>query len=599
MALAMSGCVTPAQVVVHVTADSETSARAAFLTFEVYATDRRDVPRYVQTEALGEGAELARLDVSPARLTVVPRDSDPDRRFLVVASLRDASRNVFSQRRAISSFIEASSSEVWLHFDDACADQLSCDGTTTCDASGPEGEPACVSACVAPSAPGSVVRSDVQSCGDDCSFGADGAACGRDGSPGRCWAGSCCHTCWNGERCLGEEELSVAGYGIEGAECVTCDCPGDGTNPEGGCLPAQSARGLRAGARHACVSFDGVMHCWGNNDAGQIGSGAVGGVVETPTPVRAAAAAMALGDHHSCAAVDGERTTCWGRGERYQLGSDDTADVAAPGVVTVPMGPFDRMSAGQWHTCGASSDGVYCWGANSDGECGQNADTIRIRQPTRVIAGLATSLDSGRRTTCAVSEGRLLCWGYNDSGGVGVPSSRTRVDAPVDVSGDVGSPWRQVTVGGFGACGLTEDDRLFCRGQVQTDVASDFDVELPDEEHLLVQIGEDRWREIHLGEHHLCGIRRDDSLACLGHNDRGQLGGEGDRRIEVGPVGLRWRSLAAGDTFTCARRQDETVWCWGDNASQQLGTSDASDLHAGGAIFSVTPRRICPPGTAP
>lgn len=595
-ALLVVGCVTPPQVVVHVTSDEVSSARAAFLTFEVYAADS-DVPRYARTVSVGAAGEIPALGAAPARLTVVPRDSDPSRRFLVVATLSDASRNVFSQRRAISTFIDGALSEIWLHFDDACADLLGCDGTSTCDAS--SGEASCAPACVVPSPPGSVVRSEVQACGDDCAFGADGDGCGDEGAAGRCWGGACCRSCFDGTRCLDEDELSLAAYGVEGAECVSCDCPGDAMNPEGGCLPAFETRGLTGASAHACVSFDGTLHCWGNNEAGQVGTGATSSFVGEPTPVLAAGTAKALGDAHSCALVDGDRTTCWGDGERYQLGQDDTTSELEPGALTVLEGPFSLMSAGQWHSCGVTPEGVFCWGANSDGECGQDMSIFRVRTPTRVLAGRVTSIDSGRRTTCAVVDARLHCWGFNDSGAVGLPSSQMRVDAAVDVSGELEDTWRTISVSAFGACGLSTEDRLFCRGQVRTDITSDFDIEREDEEHLLFAIGQERWRQAHLGEHHLCGIRRDDTLLCLGQNDRGQLGGEGARRVEPGPLGLRWRAVVAGDSFTCAMRQDETIWCWGDNESRQLGSYEASDEHADGAIFSATPRRLCPPVAGP
>lgn len=592
LALLVTGCVTPPQVVVHVTADELTSARTAFLTFEVYGPDSRDVPRYARTVGVGVGGEIAALGDAPASLTVVPRDSDPDRRFLVVVSASDASRNVFSRRRAISSFIDGKLSEVWLHLDDACADLLDCDGTSTCDAS--TGEASCAPACVVPSPPGSVARSEVRACGDDCAFGADGDSCGDEGGAGRCWGGACCRTCWDGARCLGEDELSAAAYGVEGAECVACECPGDALNPEGGCLPAFTARRLTGGPNHTCVSLDTELYCWGANDAGQVGTGGAGGVVGVATPVVATSTALALGDGHSCALVDGERTSCWGTGERYQLGQGDTASELAPGALTVLDGPYTQMSAGQWHTCGVTAEGLSCWGANSDGECGQDMSMFRVRTPTPVLEGRVTSIDSGRRTTCAVVDGRLYCWGFNASGAVGVPSSQLRVDAPVDVSGELEDTWRTISVSAFGACGLNLDDQLHCRGEVRTDVTSDFEVEREDEKHLLFAIGQDRWRQVHLGEHHLCGIRRDDSLVCLGQNDRGQLGGEGSRRIEVGPVGLRWRAVVTGDSFTCAMRQDETIWCWGDNELRQLGTYEATDEHADGAVFSATPRRLCP-----
>lgn len=596
----LPGCVTPSQVIVHVTADDASAERAEFLRLEVFASDGSTTPSYIQSAEFGES--LARLNAEPALLTVVPRNSDASRMFRITATLSDGSRREFVQRSAISAFVPGEIMEIWLHIDDACTD-VTCAGRQTCDVVD-EGMPACVDACVVPSSPGSVVRSELQACGESCAFVEEGGLC--DGGTGRCWRDECCHTCFDGERCVDEAEATtnLAATGVGGAECVQCECEGDSINPAGGCGGTQTA-GLALGAEHACINFNGRLHCWGNNDAGQIGNGEVGGVVEEPQFIADGLSAAALGRDHSCAHNSTNNPTCWGEGTRFQLGHGSSENVSAPRLAIVTEGPFRIMSAGQRHTCGATADGVYCWGSASDGQTGVpglNEDSGSIRVPTLVLDGEATSLETTLRTTCAIAAGRLYCWGYNDSGGVGVSSEMRRIYAPVETGVDKAGEWVDVTVSGFGVCALDVEHHLFCRGQVRTDVTLDFGGELPSEEHLIFQIGEQRWRSIELGEHFLCGILEDDdSLVCLGQNDQGQLGGEGSARVEHGPVGVRWQRLETGDDFACAVRQDDTLWCWGNNAFGQLGTRDISDMHSSEpeppreSIFALEPRRVCPP----
>jgi alpha-tubulin suppressor-like RCC1 family protein len=96
--------------------------------------------------------------------------------------------------------------------------------------------------------------------------------------------------------------------------------------------PAECAVAMTAGADHTCaVRSDGTAWCWGRDDYGQLGDGAL---VDRTTPVRVAGLthvkAIAGGNNHSCAIDSDGKVWCWGRNEQGQLGNAGSSDSAKP-----------------------------------------------------------------------------------------------------------------------------------------------------------------------------------------------------------------------------------------------------------------------------
>ncbi len=84
------------------------------------------------------------------------------------------------------------------------------------------------------------------------------------------------------------------------------------------------------------------------------------------------------------------------------------------------------------------------------------------------------------------------------------------------------------------------------------------------------------------GFHHSCVLKSDKTVACWGHNQRGQVGSNSDNatipdadRFSASPVAVPGlidvASVTSGDTHTCALKIDGTVWCWGEGADGELG----------------------------
>ena len=89
-------------------------------------------------------------------------------------------------------------------------------------------------------------------------------------------------------------------------------------------------------------------------------------------------------------------------------------------VVPLDVGWSD-VGAGSLHTCAVKTDGaLYCWGRNSDCQCGQEASGS-ITGPTPV--GMDTDwarVEGGGQFTCGLkTSDDLFCWGEGDDGQLG------------------------------------------------------------------------------------------------------------------------------------------------------------------------------------
>jgi lysophospholipase L1-like esterase len=200
---------------------------------------------------------------------------------------------------------------------------------------------------------------------------------------------------------------------------------------------------LALGRRHSCALMGGVVHCWGENDRGQLGDGTAASR-STPAPVRGIsgeATQLAAGEDHTCALAGG-RVMCWGANGRGQLGDGTSLDrreaVASAGLPA----EVTALAAGRRHTCAATSRGVHCWGDGREGQL----DGVPRPSPRPVdvpgLAGDVTALAAGVDHTCAArTAGRVACWGDNDFGQLGSG------DAPADHAAPVGTfPWDDGTI---------------------------------------------------------------------------------------------------------------------------------------------------------
>jgi alpha-tubulin suppressor-like RCC1 family protein len=359
---------------------------------------------------------------------------------------------------------------------------------------------------------------------------------------------------------------------------------------------------ISAGARHTCgVQTDGTLWCWGSNDHGQIGDGAVGGQYQRLVPTEVGGdfwLDVFAGQSHTCGLRSDHVVACWGSGE--QLGVEGMSFSSTP-IALELSAPIRALAGGGAanHSCAIDvDDRLWCWGGNQFGQLGEGEPTVPT--PT-LVAGVDAVAEAAtyRNTTCVRrSDGAVICFGLGSSGqlGDGMTGQLHASATPIEVA--PGTAFGSVAVGGEHACARRDDGVDLCWGSNATGAIGD-GTSGPDNARLQptpalpwgggpIATG---WSSIALGERHGCGIRNDGELSCWGARWFGALG-NGDPAEEcnlpnsdecavttpVPSAAGTWHAPSLGSDFGCALRDDDTLWCWGSNDAGQLG--DDAELSA-------------------
>ncbi len=238
-----------------------------------------------------------------------------------------------------------------------------------------------------------------------------------------------CHTCaldsGKGVLCWGCGSIGELGDGTQQGRALAAPVL-DATLTQ----PITDVVEITVGHNHSCVrTTSGVVHCWGDNQHGQIGDGRRGtvAVVLAPYKVLENVSMVAAGSFFTCATkVDGT-AWCWGRadGDRIGDGNDDLPeDKDIPTSVTQSfLGPpflgATEVSVGTAACLRGEGARVWCWGKDQYGTTGGGGSTV----PAPVVTSDGTQLADVDRLvghyahTCAhQTSGRFVCWGRNTSG---------------------------------------------------------------------------------------------------------------------------------------------------------------------------------------
>lgn len=335
---------------------------------------------------------------------------------------------------------------------------------------------------------------------------------------------------------------------------------------------------IAAGYEHTCAILAGTAKCWGDNVFGQLGDGSDGGERSRPVAVSGLGSgvkAVAAGTFYSCAVANDGGARCWGDNEHAQLGDGTTTDRDTPVAVFGLAADVEAIAAGDEHACALlDGGGVKCWGTNADGELGDG--TTRNHSKPVAVSGLSTGVEAitaGDSHTCALLDsGGVQCWGYNKYGQLG-DGTRTSRRTPVPVSG-LASGVQAIAAGDSHTCalrasgvvcwGLNEDGELGDRTTTQR--STPVSVTGLSGAVRSIAAGSDGF--------HTCAVLTDGSVRCWGDNDHGQLG-DGTTANRTVPVALDAltgaEATAAGDYHTCVLLNTGGFRCFGRNESGQLG----------------------------
>lgn len=283
---------------------------------------------------------------------------------------------------------------------------------------------------------------------------------------------------------------------------------------------------------------------------------------------------------HTCAILDG-RLYCWGDNRKFQLGLGDNEIRSEPTPVAA-QSSFREVCAGDSHTCALRSDGiVLCWGDNFNGALGVGDNDPRDR-PTPIGTMHFAKLACWSNVSCGIGlEGALFCWGDNFEGQLGQSDA---TGSPSRSSPTAVAPqlrFREVAVGQGHVCAITAGGELYCWGRNtehqlgarhdQAQVRTPTRVDAPR-----------LYRRVTAGMVHSCAIERSGQLFCWGAEGAGHLGlglHEGARvsvPTQVGSEG-NYTQVHASWFHTCALRSNGFLSCWGRNVEGQLGLADSNN----------------------
>ena len=128
---------------------------------------------------------------------------------------------------------------------------------------------------------------------------------------------------------------------------------------------------------------------------------------------------------------------------------------------------FSQFTSNGGHTCALTTTGqAYCWGANNQGQLGNNSTTVsRIPVAVQMPAGVSFQfIAAGYYHTCALTnEGKAYCWGCGGSGRLG-NNSTTNSLTPVAVQMPAGVSFQSIAAGSIHTCALTTQNKAYCWG---------------------------------------------------------------------------------------------------------------------------------------
>jgi alpha-tubulin suppressor-like RCC1 family protein len=342
--------------------------------------------------------------------------------------------------------------------------------------------------------------------------------------------------------------------------------------------------GFASGASHVCILVDGgAVRCFGSNGNGELGNdstatSASAVSVQGLSNVRA----LAAGSFHTCALLESGAVKCWGTNGSGQLGDGTLETRLVPVDVPILGTNVVALAAGAAHTCALlGGGGVKCWGANDEGQLGNNS-TIASRVPVDVPI-IATSISAGvsAQHTCAGTATGVKCWGSNRKGQLGNGSTESSL-VPTDV---IGIGPGVVSAGVSHTCALTIDGG-FCWGDNRMgELGNDMGVQSTTPAPIQGLGAGSGATTLGCGSHHCCAVLPT-QVMCWGYNASGQLGALPKTTVSSLPVKVgadltAMDSVAGGEDFSCARA-GRRVSCWGSGSWSVDGTASVSPADVGG-----------------
>jgi alpha-tubulin suppressor-like RCC1 family protein len=328
---------------------------------------------------------------------------------------------------------------------------------------------------------------------------------------------------------------------------------------------------VAVGAFFSCgITVGGDAYCWGAG--GQLGNGS-DFATTLPTLVVGGHqwAQLSAGWSHACGVTQSGDAYCWGDGSQGRLGNGSEDDQSQPIPVSIDK-KFTQVSADFGHTCGVTNDEeIYCWGWNVLGLIGDGTEGGEHSTPTRVVGDHRwKQVDAGATHTCAVTTSdKVWCWGANDEGQLGVDERVRSSSVPIaaTAAGPVGI---NVSAGDLHTCGLSSAGAIYCWGHSEYGEAGD-----PGSDPKLIG-GSHNWAQVATSFDASCGVTIEKEAYCWG---RGGLLGDGTTVESSAPVRVsgdhEWKQVATSVQHSCGVTTGGRAYCWGAGWYGELGNGQS------------------------
>jgi alpha-tubulin suppressor-like RCC1 family protein len=311
---------------------------------------------------------------------------------------------------------------------------------------------------------------------------------------------------------------------------------------------------LSAGGFHNCAILDDhSVACWGYNEDGTLGDGTYDDRY-VPSPMLGfgtgiTAELISAGYYHTCALLSDRSIACWGLNEYGQIGigalnAENGVNTPSTIVGFSAGSNASLVRSGGHATCLVTDDGeVYCWGYKVlKGITNSNAF---VTEPTHVPhEDTVVDVSVGGYHICSLLQnGSVTCWGRNDFGQRGLGYTQSESDpftqrAYIDFGEERTA--LQVSAGTHHTCAILSDWDVVCWGNNSFGQLgrppSDYESSPQPVQGLE---GTAKPENLFLGNMHTCVVFEDKSASCWGRNVNGQIGDSTTNDASV-PVFLSW-----------------------------------------------------------